>query len=534
MRKRLFSLVACIFSVLVGFAEATNPFLDLFKNHFKSANPTPCLDNLKSFVGDYVYFNVEDIQFLSNITLEKPDTIWLKDCKSKNPKKNKDFFLCNKYKAVKQGKEYITPSSEFNNKTFLFLSVMGEQSSTVPPYDRIYDLKLQEPETGSILHISMNPMTQGRWKIFSKNTNETIKTLINNKYYPKDKYNSTVTTYELLSGELYLNFYYTNGDLAYEPFARFVLHSENQKAVELIYKSGYLDYSHEHLKFLTKAEHENDLERQRVYEINYERPSDISNLSVCDILPFRRITGRINSSTAYVSQTIRSGYNPLGNQTLPYGTEIYIGDKITVRNVDYYKAAMYGKAFYIECSNVNIENPKSLSFLLSQSQNVRDEFFEFAKGFSYVTYVNALNEANRLMKNGLVVIDARPYDESEYTDGTGMNITIFNSSNKTIKYITFNFIGYNAVGDPVISRGKKLQTFKGIGPIEPDEEVTYNDEYVWFTDIVQSAKLKSIVVQYMNGSTKTFTGNALNFLDETISDTVTNRNPINGFLPKNT
>ena len=44
---------------------------------------------------------------------------------------------------------------------------------------------------------------------------------------------------------------------------------------------------------------------------------------------------------------------------------------------------------------------------------------------------------------------------------------------------------------------------KGVGPIKPEENGTYEYKYVWFTDLVETAKILSIKIQYMDGSFKT-------------------------------
>ena len=41
--------------------------------------------------------------------------------------------------------------------------------------------------------------------------------------------------------------------------------------------------------------------------------------------------------------------------------------------------------------------------------------------------------------------------------------------------------------------------------IEPDESADYEFEYTWFTDIVEYAKIRSIKVDYKNGTSKTIT-----------------------------
>ncbi len=103
---------------------------------------------------------------------------------------------------------------------------------------------------------------------------------------------------------------------------------------------------------------------------------------------------------------------------------------------------------------------------------------------------------------GIGVFSFGAVDASEYTEGSGVEMTFYNPTKKIVKYVHATVVGYNAVNDPVVESGKTSHTLKCIGPINPGEDGTYNFEYVWFTDIVETAKLTSIKVQYMDGTEK--------------------------------
>lgn len=108
-------------------------------------------------------------------------------------------------------------------------------------------------------------------------------------------------------------------------------------------------------------------------------------------------------------------------------------------------------------------------------------------------------------KYGVALLKASIFDVSEYTEGTGFKATVYNSTKKTIKYITFTVVGLNAVGDPVrggFARSTPAPTLRGIGPIEPGESGTYSKDYMWTTDVVQSFRISSIKLEYMDGSSK--------------------------------
>jgi len=110
--------------------------------------------------------------------------------------------------------------------------------------------------------------------------------------------------------------------------------------------------------------------------------------------------------------------------------------------------------------------------------------------------------AKKCELKGLGVFECVAVDASEYTEGTGVDMTFYNPTKKVVKYVHATVVGMNPVDDPVIEGGNTSHTLKCIGPIDPGESGTYSFEYVWFTDIVERVKLTSIKVQYMDGTEK--------------------------------
>ncbi len=106
---------------------------------------------------------------------------------------------------------------------------------------------------------------------------------------------------------------------------------------------------------------------------------------------------------------------------------------------------------------------------------------------------------------GLAITRWATYDESEYTDGTSLQISVYNPTQKIVKYIWVTITGYNPVDDKIVDRkrGTSNITVKAVGPLEPDKTGTYEFSYVWFTDLVSTALINSIKVQYMDGTIKT-------------------------------
>jgi len=105
-------------------------------------------------------------------------------------------------------------------------------------------------------------------------------------------------------------------------------------------------------------------------------------------------------------------------------------------------------------------------------------------------------------KSGLTVVSSGIADASEHTEGTSFSIEVMNQASKPIKYVWFTVVGYNAVGDPVRGRSGTSITVKGIGPIAPEDSGSYEWEYLWHTDIVETFKIPRIKVQYMDGSVR--------------------------------
>lgn len=101
------------------------------------------------------------------------------------------------------------------------------------------------------------------------------------------------------------------------------------------------------------------------------------------------------------------------------------------------------------------------------------------------------------LKNGILIKKSNVFDQSEYTSGTGYDFSLINMSKKTIKYIWVTIKGINPVNDVVSSK-----TLKCIGPLKPNHEGSYSFDYVWLTDVVETCKISSIKIQYMDGSIK--------------------------------
>lgn len=121
----------------------------------------------------------------------------------------------------------------------------------------------------------------------------------------------------------------------------------------------------------------------------------------------------------------------------------------------------------------------------------------------------AIEKAEKIKKENVVIREKlRPYNLAisdvevfKYGSSTGFRISALNLSNKNIKYLNFTVVGINAVGDAVVDRLKgKRMLFRGIGPIKPGENVSYSENIMWFTDVVDKAKIDALTIEYMDGT----------------------------------
>lgn len=174
-------------------------------------------------------------------------------------------------------------------------------------------------------------------------------------------------------------------------------------------------------------------------------------------------------------------------------------------NKGIYKVLWHSQVYMIESEKVLIK-PEDESYLKSldsiQQKEMIQKVIETVKKESEESKAKVESLVAKYKGkgkiNGILFKKSNAYDQSEYTEGTGYKTIFINTSTKTIKYIWFTVKGINPVGDLV-----STQTLKGVGPIKPNEEGTYEFDYVWYTDLVETTKLSTVKIQYMDGSVKT-------------------------------
>lgn len=173
-----------------------------------------------------------------------------------------------------------------------------------------------------------------------------------------------------------------------------------------------------------------------------------------------------------------------------------------------------GKSYYLNETDITTLPDRILSLAKRSQADVEFNWSEWvleSKNMTMAEKSAVFDKLNKSKNQGVAVVSAGVFDVSEYTEGTGFRIKIYNSGKKTIKYITIMVRGLNAVGDPVTNRFNRSanMVFRGIGPIESGDTASYSKEYMWMTDIVESFDIPTIKLEFMDGTSRTIASKQL-------------------------
>lgn len=490
---------------------------------------------MRRFVGDTIRFSPES-GYIYNFLIENPDTLWLKPKRSKKPKEGKDYRLIYNYKGVASGSESFTRSRDIDGHLFGLVSVRPH-TSNITTYTRHegFELHLIDLEDASPLTAVFDNNVKSSWELQFSSPDRSIAKIKGDTLYYRTK-SGLEKEYEprTLANGNYRVLLTSNYDkFKIQPSLSLVFTDQKEGEYPLMFTES--SYIHKLNDYITSDDYAKEQESKRVYTIDVEMPDSVEWEQYVN-RNFPLILGLTKGYGNYVSQTVKPGYSPLGNDTrLPEKLVLLIGDCLSIRGKDYYKAVLNGKSFFVESQYVDLnrENKSRLDSVMSLPTDYRKDLLKYYRGLSFLSKTAEMQENRMKFKKyhdrGIIILENHPYDMSEYTSGTGWSVELANTSSKTIKYITFNVVGLNAVSDPVRDRGKTTIVRKGIGPIPPDESASYDFDYVWFTDIVEYSRLQSVTVQYMDGSTRTFTGAALKTIPSEIIEGLDYKDPVENF-----
>lgn len=100
------------------------------------------------------------------------------------------------------------------------------------------------------------------------------------------------------------------------------------------------------------------------------------------------------------------------------------------------------------------------------------------------------------------------YSHADYEKGTevrGAGVAFYNCSGKEIKYISFEFVPINAVNDVC----DEIKIGKETGPIATNIGYTCEFDFMWSNTDITTAELKSVTIEYLDGSTEHIDSNNL-------------------------
>ena len=536
MRHFLILLSIILFSVPAFADKASVIALNLLNKNGVYVYDSDILSFLHQLAGDTITFNVSSVNDLSMFSKEQSDTIWIKPRPKKNPKEGKHYKLSNIYKGVQTPSgDFRTPTSEINGKPFEVLSVDNVSSGGYYSINKDILIKLIDLDDLSIVNCLISHNNNFNFTISSNKINYDINSIIGKEFYLKTGNGYSTPKYTLGTlerGEQSILFNYHIGNMLVKAEVNLYFIDKDGISIPFKYEKPYSNYLADEI-IVSRAEHE---DKHSLRTINSDVDFGLADSDAELPFSFKYILGTRNGYSSYISQRIvpddiKSYSWTSDYKTAPADELMFVGGAINVRGTKFLKMIYQGKAFFMKADDVKLsqEGKVKLDSLENCSNEVQELFWNKTLLLNKALYLkrldDVLKEVESYSKYGLAIKNWDVYDESEYTDGTGIRITFLNPTEQVIKYISLSFQGYNAVDDPY---GRPVSK-RCVGPIGPKETASYNFEYVWLSDIVEYAKIRSITVTYKNGTTKIISKPSAIMLSDKALETIFTSSPVENF-----
>lgn len=533
----LFGFILSLSFSLNASINTTQAIQSLSQYNRTAINTLDKLSILKKLCGDTISFEfLCKFSYLDNFTKEIPDTIWIKKRPKKNPVEGKHYTLSYVYKGTLVGDSIMTPISEITNKKFGVLSIDSKNMVSYYITKTDYIFKLIDLDDLSIVECIIPENIHYDVALYSCKADKLLDSLKNSTLYinTSSSYSPKYTPAILSDYSYKLLFEYSSPVKYLRSIINFQFNSKSGKSISLTFDdNSYTSYHSSDEKIIISEEEYNS--NFVIHTINSDIDQEIIDSNIEKPFGFTCIIGVPKNSISYMAQTIDPSeferYTWTRNYKFAPEEAMFVAGTEIVKGMRFYKMAYNGKAFFMKADDIKLspEYSAKLDSLNKSSDEVKNYFFHNTLALSNAIYFqrlnNAIAELDSYKQYGLAIKSWNVYDESEYTDGTGVNVTFYNPTHQIIKYISFTFQGYNAVDDPC----GRVITKRCIGPIGPEETASYQFEYVWFTDIVEYAKLRSIVVTYKNGTTKNISKpNSIIFSDD-LRKELNSTNPVENF-----
>lgn len=449
-------------------------------------------------IGDTVnfVFSGNQSEKLTIFHYETADTVWLKR-KTSRAVEGKHFvllhYLLSKYSPYDRKTYTIldyTPSSVIGERSFYVNDVVGDSML------RLTDLALQK-----IVLVYMHQL-EGKLYLQSKRMTNRYSSIVGDSYYVCEYPNKICKNYSK------------------KKISKLEVYITHERKV-------LIDTDIDFYRYRTRNQFINDSISEERYWEDYYRPRYVDYVvRVPDVkydVKFSEITGYDHAQIAFllrckgawVGQSIVDG--ELEEQEYIKENEMlsFMGTD-TIRGDVYFICGARGCVFYIPSKSVDVkwtdyseifdrtteyDYLDNLAAYNRASREIKNDFFEYMKAFEYRRHVRVVEEVNeqerQMQKYGVFISTLKLYS-GDYYD-IGLKLSVMNLSHKTIKYIEFTTSACNPVGDVVDTK-----TVKGIGPIPYGATGNYDFEDVWWSKVISSHKPKSMLITYMDGSTKRF------------------------------
>jgi hypothetical protein len=508
------------------------------------------------FVGDTLTIS-SDIDYIRTfISYHHEDTLWLTN-KRKKAQLNRDYITTKVYKPQRKvydnHYQFVTNTNDIRSRRWILeKAVKAEYNLKVNSFSSVKqegsNLLVKDANSNAeAILLLQSPIPNDfidkefTFTIENERINRLIKQLVNKEV---TAYNFSTSSYEkriITGGSFLITFkanktIYKMSDLGEKVFdfnanVKLTFKNKDGKEFEMDTRNNidhFLKSIYTEAEFIVSTDRltiDRNEEAPTAFVPDPKKPFD-----------FDYIMG-LTSNSAPITYDLRSFSNILSDNNrsrprsfIPSDEVILIGKRKTADGIDYYQAYYQGKSFFIKTEDVELVkgeiDEEKVNILNECDYLTWRQFHANCMFLTKRTYENSLKKNKLKLKQfsekGLAVRDYDIYQVSEYVEGKGFKFKIFNPTNIDIKYVTVNFVGYNAVDDPVQSGGKTIQKVRGIGPVEAKENASWSFDYVWTNDLVQYVKIKSIIVEYTNGTSKT-----IPFSEDLILDSRTYRDLYN-------
>lgn len=538
MRKTIYLALLCVLAWLPALADSdgTTALGLLERNGFYMADGD-ILAFMRKHCGDTIRFNITAVKTVDMFTKEVPDTVWIKKRPKKDAREGKHYTLSYLYKGEPTPSgEYCTYSANISGRPFGVLSVDNVSDGSRYSFHKDILLRLIDLDDLSVVNCLIPHDNKFSFTISSDKIERDIKSITGKEFYVKTGNGYTTPKYTLCTlggGEASILFDGHLGNLSLQSDVKLHFVDKAGSAVPFKYEKPLYGGHYSDDLIVGRAEHE---DRHSVRTISSDVDYELANSDAALPFEFRYFFATPKSGSAYISQRIvpdeiKSYSWTSGYKTIPGDAVMFVGGSLTVRDVKFLKMIYNGKAFFMKADDVKFfENGQAkLDSLESSGMEAQELFWHKTLLINQMIHIDrmgeALKELESLSKHGLAIKSWGVYDESEYTDGTGISFSFLNPTDQVIKYVSVTFQGYNAVDDPY---GRPI-TKKMIGPVGPNETASCDFDYVWFSDVVEYAKIRSITVTYKNGTTKTITNPRSIILSDETLDTIYGSDPVEDF-----